>query len=44
MEDKQYLESIYATGADRAERTARKTLRKIYKKVGFIPRSFSKSE
>ena len=38
MADKSYLEEVYKDGADRAERTARKTLRKMYKKVGFIPR------
>ncbi|MCH4890596.1 tryptophan--tRNA ligase [Acidaminobacter sp. JC074] len=38
MANKAYLEEVYKDGADRAERTARKTLRKMYKKVGFIPR------
>lgn len=38
MSDKSYLEEVYKDGANRAERTARKTLRKMYKKVGFIPR------
>lgn len=40
MADKPYLESIYAQGANKAEKAARKTLRKMYKKVGFVPRSF----
>jgi tryptophanyl-tRNA synthetase len=38
LNDKAYLEEVYKDGAMRAERTARKTLRKMYKKVGFIPR------
>lgn len=36
--DKSYLESIYREGRDKAEAKAIKTLRKVYKKVGFIPR------
>ena len=36
LKDKEYLESVYAKGAQRAEAQARKTLRKVYKKVGFI--------
>lgn len=40
MENKSELESIYAEGARRAEQKARKVLRKVYKKVGFIPKSF----
>lgn len=40
LKNKDYLETIYAQGADKAERAARKTLRKVYKKVGFIPRKF----
>jgi len=36
--DKAYLESVYASGAERAARTAYKTLRKVYKKVGFVQR------
>ncbi|MBS4539241.1 tryptophan--tRNA ligase [Clostridium sp. D2Q-11] len=38
MNDKKYLEKVYKDGADKAEKTARKTLRKVYKKTGFIPR------
>jgi len=38
MADKAYLETVYKAGAEKAERVARKTLRKMYKKVGFIPR------
>lgn len=37
-QDKVFLESIYREGADRAEAFAAKTLRKVYKKMGFIPR------
>ncbi len=37
-QDKAFLESIYREGADKAEAFAAKTLRKVYKKVGFIPR------
>lgn len=40
LKNKDYLENIYAQGADKAERVARKTLRKVYKKIGFIPRKF----
>ena len=40
MKNKDYLESIYMDGAYKAEAVARKTLRKVYKKVGFIPRKF----
>jgi tryptophanyl-tRNA synthetase len=36
--DKAYLQSVYQKGAEKAEAVARKTLRKVYKKVGFIPR------
>lgn len=38
MDDKAYLESVYKEGAEKAEKVARKTLRKMYKKIGFIPR------
>ncbi len=36
--DKAYLESIYKTGAERAAQLAERTLRKVYKKVGFVAR------
>ena len=36
--DKAYLESIYKEGAERASYLANKTLRKVYKKVGFVAR------
>ncbi|HBH12761.1 MAG: Tryptophanyl-tRNA synthetase [Clostridiales bacterium 38_11] len=38
MKDKEYLQKIYRSGAEKAEEIAYKTLRKVYKKVGFIPR------
>lgn len=38
LADKSYLESVYRAGAERAERVAEKTLRKVYKKVGFVAR------
>jgi tryptophanyl-tRNA synthetase len=38
MADKAYLEGVYRTGAEKAEYIASKTLRKVYKKVGFLPR------
>lgn len=40
MDNKDYLETIYSAGANKAEASARKILRKVYKKVGFIPRKF----
>ena len=36
--NKDFLEKVYKEGAEKAEVTAFKTLRKVYKKVGFIPR------
>ena len=38
LADKTYLESIYKEGAERASYLANKTLRKVYKKVGFVAR------
>lgn len=35
MKDKAYLESVYRDGAEKAGYVAEKTLRKVYKKVGF---------
>ncbi|NCB63867.1 MAG: tryptophan--tRNA ligase [Clostridia bacterium] len=34
--DKAYLESVYRAGAERAGYVAEKTLRKVYKKIGFV--------
>lgn len=36
MDNKDYLEKIYKEGAEKAEYKAMKTLRKVYRKVGFI--------
>ena len=36
MADKAYLESVYKNGAERASYVANKTVRKVYKKVGFV--------
>ena len=36
--DKAYLEGIYKEGAEKASYLADKTLRKVYKKVGFVAR------
>jgi len=36
LEDKAYLETVYREGAERASYVANKTLRKVYKKVGFV--------
>ncbi len=38
LKDKAYLESVYTAGAERASYIANKTLRKVYKKVGFVAR------
>ncbi|MBR5314374.1 MAG: tryptophan--tRNA ligase, partial [Clostridia bacterium] len=38
MADKAYLESIMKNGADKANYMASKTLSKVYKKVGFVPK------
>ena len=36
LKDKAYLESVYRAGAQKASYVAEKTLRKVYKKVGFL--------
>ncbi len=38
LADKAYLEQVYRSGAEKASYVANKTLRKVYKKVGFLPR------
>ena len=38
LKDKTYLESVYKAGAEKASYVANKTLRKVYKKVGFVAR------
>ena len=40
LEDKQYLCSVYTEGAQRASIIARKTLRKVYKKIGLVEKPF----
>lgn len=38
IKNKDYLEKIYKAGAEKAEYQARRTLQKVYRKVGFIQR------
>ena len=38
LADKAYLESVYKKGAEKASYVAGKTLRKVYKKIGFVAR------
>ena len=38
LADKAYLESLYRQGAEKAAAMANRTLRKVHKKVGFVPR------
>ena len=38
--DKVYLKDVYTDGAQRATAMARKTLRKVYKRVGFVEKPF----
>ena len=38
LKDKAYLEGVYRDGAQKASYVAEKTLRKVYKKVGFVAR------
>jgi tryptophanyl-tRNA synthetase len=38
LKDKTYLENIYKQGAEKASYVANKTLRKMQKKIGFIPK------
>ena len=38
LKDKAYLEGVYRDGAQRAGYVAEKTLRKVYKKIGFVQR------
>ncbi len=38
LKDKAYLEKVYGEGAQRAREVACKTLRKVHKKIGFLPR------
>ena len=38
MQDKAYLESCYRAGAEKASSIAGRTLEKVYKKIGFLPK------
>lgn len=38
LKDKAYIDSVLSQGAERAERLAYRTLSKVYKKVGLLPR------
>ena len=40
MTDKAYLQQVYTEGARRAGAVARRTLRKVYKRVGFVEKPF----
>ena len=40
LADKAYLQKVYTEGAERASYIARKTLRKVYKRVGFVEKPF----
>ena len=40
LADKTYLKQIYTEGAQRAQYTARKTLRKVAKRIGFVEKPF----
>ena len=40
IENKDQLEEIYTKGAEKAEKIARKTLSKVYRKTGFIERKY----
>ena len=36
LEDKEYVTGVYKAGAENASRIAYKTLKKVYRKVGFV--------
>ena len=38
--DKAYLQEVYTQGAQKATYVARKTLRKVYKKIGLVEKPF----
>ena len=40
MTDKEYLKGIYTLGAEKASYAARKTMRKVAKKIGFVEKPF----
>lgn len=37
LKDRTYLEEVYSKGAQKARKVAEKTMRKVYKKIGFLP-------
>lgn len=39
LADKTYLEKVYSDGAEKAAYVANKTLRKVYKKIGLVPKA-----
>ena len=40
MADKEYLKGIYTLGAEKASYAAKKTMRKVAKKIGFVEKPF----
>ena len=38
--DKAYLKDVYTDGAQRAQSVARRTLRKVSKRIGFVEKPF----
>lgn len=40
LADKAYLQQVYTQGAQKASFVARKTLRKVYKRIGFVEKPF----
>ena len=40
INDKAYLQEVYTEGAKKASAIARRTLRKVYKRVGFVEKHF----
>ena len=40
LADKAYLQQVYTEGAQKASYIARKTLRKVYKRIGFVEKPF----
>ena len=40
LADKAYLQQVYTQGAQKASAIARKTLRKVYKRIGFVEKPF----
>ena len=40
LADKAYLKDIYTEGANRAQYVARRTLRKVAKRIGFVEKPF----